>query len=342
MKAVVIHTHGSPDVLSYEDFPTPRIKSNEVLIQVKSIALNHLDLWVRSGVTSKKLAMPHILGSDASGVVCEIGTDVEGLKIGDKVILAPGYSLCNKCKACLAGDDNLCADYHVLGESISGVYAEFVKIPANNVFQIPAGLSFEQAAAIPLVFLTAWNMLVNQVKIKRGETVLIHAAGSGVGSAGIQIAKLFGAMVIATASSDEKLRKAIELGADHIIRYDEKNFRKETRAITSGQGVDIVFEHVGEETWVDSIRALATGGRLVTCGATSGYLAETDLRHVFFRSLKIYGNFMGRKGGLLEALQFFPEKLKPMIDKSFHLSEVAAAHKYLADRRQFGKIILNI
>lgn len=339
MKAVVIHEHGGVDKLSYEDHPVPEIQADEILVEVKAIALNHLDIWVRKGVTSAKLPMPHILGSDTAGVVAAVGGTVKNVRVGDSVLLAPAWG-CGFCEHCLAGDDNLCRDYRVLGENTPGVYAQYVKAPAQNAFPIPEGLSFEGAAAIPLVFLTAWHMLVQQAKIQPGESILILAAGSGVGSAGLQIAKLFGAQAIATASIDAKLEQAKALGADYLINHQKQDVLEEVKRLTNKRGVDVVFEHVGKATWDKSIKALRKGGRLVTCGATTGYDAVTDLRYVFFKELKILGNFMGRKDGLQKALQFFPERLKPVIDTTFALKDAAQAHERLMNREQFGKVIL--
>ncbi len=339
MRAVVIHEHGGVEKLSYESHPVPTIAADEVLVQVKAVALNHLDLWVRQGGPAFNLTMPHILGSDVSGVVVEVGSAVRNTGVGNKVLLAPGWG-CGVCEQCLAGNDNYCGDYKILGENTLGAYADYVKVPASNVFPIPEGLDFDQAAAIPLVFLTAWHMLVDQVKIRPGEEILVLAAGSGVGSAAIQIAKLFGARVIATASSDEKLAKAAELGADKLVNYSDHDFLAEVRRLTDKRGVDIVFEHVGKSTWEKSLKALKPGGRLVTCGATTGYEAVTDLRYVFFKELKIFGNFMGRKAGLRHALQFFPDKLKPVLDTTMPLADAAVAHQRLAKREQFGKVVL--
>ncbi|NIR51246.1 zinc-binding dehydrogenase, partial [candidate division KSB1 bacterium] len=330
---------GDLDKLSYENYPTPQIAADEVLVEVKAISLNHLDLWVRQGLPNLKLNMPHILGSDAAGVVAEVGELVKNVNVGDKVLLAPAWG-CGTCEACLSGNDNYCHGYKILGEGTQGVYAEYVKVPAENAFPIPGGLSFEGAAAIPLVYLTAWHMLVDRAKVQHGEDVLILAAGSGVGSAGIQIAKLYGARVIATASTDAKLQKAKELGADELINYNRADFLKEVKRLTNKKGVEIVFEHVGKSTWDKSIKVLTQGGRLVTCGATTGYGAVTDLRYVFFKELKILGNFMGRKAGLKQALKHFPERLKPVLDKTFPLRDAAKAHKRLLNREQFGKVIL--
>jgi NADPH:quinone reductase-like Zn-dependent oxidoreductase len=339
MNAVLIHEHGGVEKLRYEKYDVPKIKAHEVLVEVKAAGLNHLDLWVRQGLPTLKLKMPHILGADAAGIVVDVGNSVSDVKTGDRVLLAPAWG-CGTCEACLAGNDNYCRDYKVLGESVPGVYAEYVKAPAENAFPIPDGLNFEQAAAIPLVFLTAWHMLVDQAKVQPGEDVLVLAAGSGVGSAAIQIAKLFGARVMATASSEVKLEKAKELGADETINYDKQDFLEEVKHLTDKRGVDIVVEHVGKSTWDKSIKSLTKGGRLVTCGATTGYDPITDLRYVFFKELKILGNFMGRKAGLKHALQFFPEKLKPVLDTTFPLKDAAQAHQRLMNREQFGKVIL--
>ena len=339
MPAVVIHEHGGPEKLTFKEVPVPEIGPDEILLQVKALALNHLDLWVRQGWPGLKLSMPHILGSDAAGLVAETGALVTHVQVGDRVLLAPGWG-CGTCHACLNGDDNLCADYKMLGESAPGVYARYVKAPASNAFPIPEGLSFEEAAAVPLVFLTAWHMLVHQVQVQPGEDVLVLAAGSGVGSAAVQIAKLFGARVIATASSAAKMKKARELGADEVINYQEKDFLQEVRRLTDRRGVDVVVEHVGKTTWEKSLRALKKGGRLVTCGATTGYDPVTDLRHVFFRELRIFGNFMGRKEGLLRALRFFPQQLKPVVDTVLPLKEARQAHERLKRREQFGKVVL--
>ncbi|MFQ5866221.1 MAG: zinc-binding dehydrogenase, partial [bacterium] len=322
MNAVLIHEHGGTDKLCYEKYAVPKITGHEVLVEVKAVGLNHLDLWVRQGLPGINIEMPHILGSDVAGIVAEVGDLVKNVKEGDHVLLAPAWG-CGTCQLCLAGDDNYCRDYKVLGENAPGAYAEYVKVPAENAFPIPNGLSFDEAAAIPLVFLTAWHMLVDQAKVQPGEDVLILAAGSGVGSAAIQIARLFGARVIATASTKTKLQKAKALGADDTINYEEQDFSKEVKRLTNKKGVEIVVEHVGKSTWEKSIKSLTKGGRLVTCGATTGYDPITDLRYVFFKELKIFGNFMGRKEGLKHALKFFPEKLKPVVDTTFPLKEAA-------------------
>jgi NADPH:quinone reductase-like Zn-dependent oxidoreductase len=339
MTAVVLHEHGGLNKLQLQEVPVPAIAASEVLVEVHAAALNHLDLWIRKGWPGLRLDFPHIPGSDAAGTVVQVGAEVNHIVEGDDVLLAPGWASCG-CPQCLAGDDNLCRNYKILGRDVWGTYATYVKIPADNVFAKPAGLNFEEAASVPLVYLTAWNMLVHQAVIRPGEDVLILAAGSGVGSAGIQIAKLFGARVIATASSEAKLRKAVELGADDVINYQEEALHDLVMQQTGSKGVDVVFEHVGKTTWNGSIRVLKRGGRLVTCGASSGYEAVTDLRYVFFRNIRILGNFMGRKAGLKEALQFFPDRLKPVVDTVYPLHKAAEAQNRLMNREQFGKVIL--
>ncbi|MDI6765486.1 MAG: zinc-binding dehydrogenase [Bacteroidota bacterium] len=346
MKAIRFHEFGTVEVLRFEDVLKPAFGPNEVLVQLKAAALNHLDIWVRSGSRERNIPLPHIPGSDGAGIIAEVGSAVDFLKVGDRVLISPGIS-CGHCEMCLGGTDNLCRAYHVLGTKEDGTYAEFVKLPADNVLPIPEGLDFNQAAAIPLVFLTAWHMLVGVVKIKPGETVLVHGGGSGVGSAGIQIAKLFGAHVIITAGSDEKLNKAKELGADEGINYKEKDFVEEVKQITSKRGVDIVFEHTGGEIFEKSIPTLAKGGRLVTCGSTDNYLAKVDIRYVFAKHLTIFGSFMGTKREMIEVLKFFRKgigcrQLQPVMDSVFPLERAAEAHKRMEERKNFGKIVLSI
>lgn len=341
MRAVVFHEHGGPDVLRLEERPRPKPRADEVLIEVKACALNHLDVWVRKGIPGMSFELPHILGNDIAGVVAETGELVENVEAGDRVLLAPGVS-CGHCAQCLAGDDNLCPEYNILGHGPHGGYAEYVVAPARNAHPIPLGLSFEQAAAIPLTFLTAWHMLVGRARIKAGETALVLAAGSGVGSAAIQVAKLHGARVIATASTEEKLRKARELGADDTVNYVESaDFHKVVKRLTSGRGAEVVVEHVGAATWEKSMASLARNGRLVTCGATTGYDVRVDVRHLFYKHLALLGSFMGRHDELVELLQFFETgRLKPVVDRVLPLERAAEAHRLMEDREQFGKLVL--
>jgi NADPH:quinone reductase-like Zn-dependent oxidoreductase len=341
MRAVVFHEHGGPEVLVAEEIPRPSPRADQVLVEVRACALNHLDVWVRRGIPGMTLTLPHVLGNDVAGVVAEVGELVTNVEPGDRVLLAPGVS-CGVCRQCLAGDDNLCATYDMIGYGIPGGYAEYVVAPARNAHPIPLGLSFEQAAAIPLTFLTAWHMLVGRARVKAGEDVLVLAAGSGVGSAAIQVAKLLGARVIATASTEEKLERALDLGADDTINYvAEPAFHKVVKRLTDGKGVEVVVEHVGAATWRSSVASLARNGRLVTCGATTGYEATVDLRHLFFRHLSLLGSFMGRHEELVTLLAFFEDgRLKPVVDRVLPLEHAAEAHRLMGDRAQFGKLVL--
>lgn len=340
MKAVIFKQHGGPEVLEYADVPDPLIKANEVLVEVKACALNHLDVWARGGLPGIKIPLPHILGNDIAGVVREVGEAASWVRVGDEVMLQPGVS-CGHCEECLAGRDNLCREYDILGYGRAGGYAQLVAAPAVNVIPKPPSLSWEEAAALPLVTVTAWHMLVTRADVQPGEDVLIHAAGSGVGSIGIQVAKLRGARVIATASSDVKLEKALALGADDAVNYSNPDWPKEVKRLTNRRGVAVVFEHTGAATWPGSIASLKTNGRLVTCGATSGFAAETDLRQVFYRHLTILGSFMGSKSELLEAMKFIASgKIRAVVDQILPLAEARRAHELMGDRAQFGKLIL--
>jgi len=340
MKAVIFKQHGGPEVLEFADAPDPKPRANEVLIEVKACALNHLDIFVRNGLPGIEIPLPHILGNDIAGVVREVGELVTWVKADDEVMVQPGVS-CGHCDACLSGRDNLCREYDMIGYRRNGGYAQFVSVPGVNVFPKPANISWEEAAALPLVTVTAWHMLVGRANIRPGEDVLVHAAGSGVGSVAIQIAKLHGARVITTASSDEKLAKARELGADETINYTRDDWPKEVKRLTERRGVDVVFEHTGSETWPGSISSLKNDGRLVTCGATSGFDARTDLRQVFYRHLTILGSFMGSKAELLEAMKFVRQgKIRGVVDRVLPLSEAKQAHELLESRGQFGKVVL--
>jgi NADPH:quinone reductase-like Zn-dependent oxidoreductase len=344
MKAIRFNSFGGPEVLKYEDAPTPVIGPAEILIRLKAAALNHLDLWVRSGQREKNILLPHIPGSDGAGTVAEVGSSVSHVKAGDRVLISPGLS-CGVCRMCLSGKDNLCPSYRVLGTKEDGTYAEYVKVSMANAVPIPEGLTFEEAAAIPLVFLTAWHMLVSLARIQPGETVLVHGAGSGVGSAAIQIAKLFRAYVITTAGSAEKIEKAKQLGADEIINYHTHDFSEEVRRMTEKRGVDVVFEHTGGTTFEKSITILSKGGRLVTCGATSDYLAKLDIRYIYSRHQTIYGSWMGGKSELIDVLKFFDDNnglLKPVVDMVFPLADATSAQQRMEERKNFGKIVLSI
>lgn len=342
MKAVLFSQHGDESVLEFCEIPTPTSAPGEVLVQIKACALNHIDIWVRKGWPGLNLEMPHILGSDISGVVAEVGAGVKGIEFGQEVVVLPGLS-CGRCEWCLKGFDNYCTKYGVIGEHVRGGYAEYISVPAQNLVSKPENLSFEEAAAYPLTFQTSWHMLVAQAQVQPGDWVLVLAAGSGVGVAAVQIAKLFGANIIAAAGSQAKLDKAKELGADFLINYEQEDFYKKSKEITNGRGVDIVFEHVGKTTWEKSIKSLVKGGRLVTCGATTGFDAVTDLRFVFYKNLRIFGNLMGSKGELVRVTQLMAEgKLEPVIDRVLPLEQAKEGHLALSNREQFGKIVLQV
>jgi NADPH:quinone reductase-like Zn-dependent oxidoreductase len=341
MKAVVFSEHGGPEVLRCIEVPEPKINSTEVLVRVRACALNHLDLWVRRGLPGIAIPLPHIPGSDIAGEVARVGELVTHVKVGQKVLLAPGLS-CGLCAACSAGWDNRCRKYTIFGYMVDGGCAEYVKSPGVNVIPIPGDLSFDEAAAVPLVFLTAWHMLVGLARLQPGEDALILGAGSGVGSAAIQIGKLVGARVIATAGSDEKLKKAKELGADETIHHGKQNIFEEVKRLTERRGVDVAFEHVGTATWEMSVLSLAVGGRLVTCGATTGYEAKLDLRYLYSRQLSLLGSFMGSRAELHAVLKLIGQRqLHAVVDRTLPLAQAAEAHALLEKREQFGKIVLH-
>lgn len=341
MKAVTFHQHGGPEVLRYEDVPDPQLGPGEVLVRVRACALNHLDLWERRGLERVSFPLPHISGSDVAGEV--VASSAPDVVVGRRVMLQPGIS-CSRCEACLSGRDNECPRYEVLGYlNHRGGYAELVKVPVENLVSLPDGVDFVQAAAFPLTFLTAWHMLVTRARVKRGEDVLVLAAGSGVGQAAVQVAALHGARVLATAGSDEKLARARALGASEVIDHHRQDIAAEIKRITNRRGVDVVIEHVGEATWPKSIRSLARGGRLVTCGATTGPNGALDLQALFAKQLTIHGSYMGTKGELLRAARFFfGGQLAPVVDRRYPLAEAAAAQRRLEKSGQFGKIVLEM
>jgi NADPH:quinone reductase-like Zn-dependent oxidoreductase len=342
MKAVRFHQHGGVEELRYEDVPEPVAGPGEILVRVKACAINFLDIWERRGLPRVRLPLPHISGADVAGVIESVGDGVSDIKAGDKTLLSPGLS-CMHCKACFQGKDNLCPRYSVLGFVTDGGYAEYVKVPAVNALPYPSNLSFTEAAAVPLVFLTAWHMLVDRCRIRPGEDVLILGAGSGVGSAAIQIAKYFRARVITTAGSEAKLQKARELGADYVIDHSLQSIREEVRRVTHHRGVDIVIEHVGAATWQDSVNSLAHHGRLVTCGATTGYEAGIDLRLLFARQISIFGSYMGAKHELLEVLKLVRVGyLRPVVSQVLPLEEAGRGQQILEDRQHFGKVVLAV
>ncbi len=342
MKAIRFHKHGGPEVLQLENAPDPVPTNGEVLVRVKACALNHLDLWARNGLPGVNIPLPHISGSDISGVVEWVPRAETEIEKGMEVIVNPGIG-CGRCEKCLLGMDNQCRFYRILGYELDGGYAELVKVPRTNILAKPEGMGFVEAASFPLVFLTAYHMLVTRARIQAGETVLVLGAGSGVGSAAIQVAKLYSAKVIATAGDEKKLVRAKELGADHTIDHYKQDVAEEARSLTGKKGVDVVIEHVGMATWEKSIKALARGGRLVTCGATSGSEGRTDLRYVFNRELSIYGSYMGSKGELLKVIELFKSgMLKPVVDSVFPLKRAGAAQNRMEKSEHFGKIVLEV
>jgi 2-desacetyl-2-hydroxyethyl bacteriochlorophyllide A dehydrogenase len=342
MKAVVFHEHGGLEKLRYEERPDPQIKPDEVLVRVKACALNHLDIWIRQGIPAYTIALPHISGSDVAGQVERVGSQVQDVTVGQHVFVSPGLN-CGTCEECRAGRDNLCPSFSVLGVKTDGGYAEFVAVPGRNVIPIPGSLSFEQAAAFPLVSVTAWHMVVTLAGLRSGETALIVGAGSGVGSMAIQIAKHLGARVITTVGSEDKIKKALMLGADEVVNHSTENLTKRVQELTGGRGVNVVIEHVGPQVWDHCLQSLAKGGRLVTCGATTGGEVKLDLRYLFSRQLTLTGSYMGTKAELLEVAKLVGSgTLKPVIDRVYPLQEARAAQAQMLSRRLFGKIVLSV
>lgn len=343
MRAVRIHAFGGAEQLVYEEsVPEPEVGAGEVKVRVRACALNHLDIWVRNGIPAYKTPLPHILGSDIAGEVAEVGEGVRGWGVGDTVILYPIVS-CGKCRFCKMGRENLCQEVQVIGAHRAGGYAEYIVVPERNLLHKPANLSFEAAAAFPLVFLTAWHMLITKARLQPGEWALVMGGGSGVGSAAIQIAKLRGALVIATAGNEAKLERCRALGADFTVNHSDPEWHKQVRAATEGEGVDVVFEHVGQAVFDACIRLLNKGGRLVTCGATTGGAAQFDIRYVFSRELEILGTYIGTRAELEQLLPHMVSgRLQPIVDSVFDLREARAAHEKLESRDFFGKIVLHI
>jgi NADPH:quinone reductase-like Zn-dependent oxidoreductase len=342
MNAIRFHEHGGPDVLTYEHAPDPPTRPGAVVVKVHACALNHLDLFQRRGLDRVRLPMPHISGAEVAGEIVAVGEGVPELGPGQRVLLQPGLS-CGRCARCLAGEDNFCPRYDVIGYQSDGGYAEFVAAPAANVVPLPEAIDFVTAAAFPLTFLTAWHMLRTRARLTEQDTVLVVAAGSGVGQAAIQLARVTGARVLATAGGLRKCERALELGAEAAIDHHGEDVVARVKALTAGRGVDIVIEHVGAATWDRSVRCLARGGRLVTCGATTGHQAAVDLRHLFARQLSLLGSYMGAKSELLQAAAlFFRGACRPVVDRTFPLADAAEAHRYLERGEHFGKVVLTV
>ncbi|MBH0191560.1 MAG: zinc-binding dehydrogenase [Nitrospira sp.] len=342
MKAVLFREHGGPEKLTFEDLPTPTIGTGEVLVRVKACALNHLDIWIRQGNPAYPIPLPHVSGSDIAGVVEQVGAQVEGVTVGAQVFVSPGLS-CWQCEHCLAGRDNFCSTFGIIGAKTHGGYAEYVKVPFRNVLPMPENLTFEQAAAFPLVSVTASHMLFALAGLQHGETVLIMGAGSGVGSMAVQLAKLAGARVITTVGSDEKIPKAVVLGADAVINHSKDKVAERVKLLTEGKGVDVVIEHIGPEVWETCLASLAKGGRLITCGATTGAEVKLDLRYVYSRQFTIKGTYMGTRAELVKAAELVGQKrLIAVIDCTYPLREARAAQELMLSRKFFGKIVLTV
>lgn len=340
MKAVQFTEHGEADVLEYGEFPDPEPGADEVLVDVKAGALNHLDVWTRRGLPGLSLEMPHIPGSDGAGEVVSVGEDVSRFEPGDRVAVSAGVS-CGKCEFCRDGDYTLCVRYHVIGEHVRGVHSELAAVPENNLVPVPNHVDWETAAAAPLVFQTAWRMLVTRADVEPGEDVLVLGASGGVGHAAVQIADYMGATVYATASTEEKLEYARECGADHVINYETDDFASEIRELTGKRGVDVVVDHVGAATWSDSLKSLARGGRVVTCGATTGGTPETNINRIFWNQLTVLGSTMSTPGEADDVLSLvWDGTFEPRIRDVLPMSEAARAHEMLENREGFGKVVV--
>ena len=340
MKALAFHEHGGLDRLKYQDVADPKIGAGDVLVRVKAAALNHLDLFVREGIPGLKLPLPFWTGCDIAGEIAEVGGSVSGVAVGDRVVVNPNLH-CGHCEYCQKGQHSLCVSYGILGEHTHGGLAEYVKVDGRKVLKLPEAVRFEDAAAFILVNMTAWRMLVSQARLRAGEDLLIIGVGGGVSSTGVQIGKLCGARVWVTSSSDEKLERARALGADECINYAKEDWVKAIAQKTGRRGVDVVLENVGAATWPGAIRALGKGGRLVTCGGTSGPICETDVRQVFWKQISIIGSTMSTNAEFAEVMgQFFRGRLKAIVDSVMPLEDGVAAQQRLAEGKQFGKIVL--
>lgn len=340
MRAIVFDRHGGPEVLEARELPDPVPAAGEALVRVRACGINHLDLWVRGGLPGVVVETPHVLGSDVVGEIVALGPGVEGLAVGDRTLVHPTLS-CGECPACVAGEDNLCRQYDVLGRRRNGGYAERVRVPARNCLPYPERLPWERAAAAPLVFLTAWHMLVGRARVRAGEDVLVIGAGSGVGSAAVQVARLLGARVIATAGGPAKLERARALGADETIDHAAEDVAARVRELTRRKGVEVVFEHVGGRVFEAGVAALARNGRLVTCGATSGARATLDLNVLFGRHLSLLGSWMGTRSEMLAVLaELAAGRLEPVVDSVLPLAAARAAHERIESRAHFGKVVL--
>ena len=338
MKAVRINEHGNENILIWEEVPLPQIKNDNVLVEIKAAAINHLDIWVRKGIPG--ISLPMVIGSDGAGVISEIGEEVTGFKIGDEVIINP-LLFCGCCKACLESKENQCSSMGMLGETTNGTNCEFISVNQRNLLKKPTNISFESAASFPLAGQTSYQMLINRARLKKSDIVLIWGASSGVGSFGLQIAKSYGCKVIATGGSNDKCQHAEELGADLALNHYNDDITSEIKKFTNGKGVNVIFEHSGFETWNISMKILSRYGRLVTCGSTTGPKVSIDLRYIFFKQQSILGSTMGTLSALDEIMNLVASgEVTPVIDKVFSMENIADAHKHIEDGNQFGKVVL--
>jgi len=344
MKSAFIEKHGGLEEIKIGELKIPKIGPNEVLVELKYAALNHLDIFVVQGWPGLELSMPHIIGADGSGTIKEVGEEVSTVGKGDRVAINPGLS-CGKCIHCLSGQQVFCKEFSILGENRWGTFSEYVKLPEINVLQVPLDLSLEKAAAAPLAFLTAYRMLKTQANLQPEEYVFIHGAGGGLASAAIQIAKFMGAIVITSTSSPDKMEKAKEIGADHVINYTEnKDYAKYVyKDLTEERGIDVVIDNVGKATFQTSIQLLRPGGRLITCGATTGPSTQILINRIFWKQLEIKGSTMANQGEFREVMGLIgKKKFGPIIDRTFPLEEAREAETYLKKGEQFGKVLLEI
>ena len=340
MKSVRIHTHGDKGVLRCEDIKPPIPQADKVILEVKSVSINHLDIWVRAGLPGLHIPLPLIMGSDASGVIIDVGENLPEWNVGDEVVVQPGI-FCGECNFCVSGKENYCIHYGILGETENGVQAEFLALSPINIYPKASHLSFEQAASMPLVFMTAYQMLITRAQLKSNEMVLVYAGSSGVGSAAIQIAKNKGATVIATVGSKNKGEHAEKMGADYIVNHYEDDWDQSVRSIVGKKGIDVICEHVGSATWPYSMRLLGMGGRVVTCGATTGSKVDINLTHLFMKQQTILGSTMSD----ISTYKLVMDKINsgiftPFVDTVFSFEDIQAAHEHIENSDQLGKIVL--
>ncbi len=338
MKSVFFRRHGGNEVLEYGDWPEPEPGPGDVRVAIRAAALNHLDIFVRNGIPD--VPLPQVPGADGSGIVDAVGAGVEGVAPGDRVLIQPGL-YCNRCEFCRGGEQSLCVTYQILGEHTPGTFAEKVVVPARNLFPIPEGLSFEQAAAFPLVYQTAWRMVVGRAGLRPGETMLVHGAGGGVAGAAVEIGLLSGGRIYATTAGEEKLARVRGKGAEVVLDHVKQNVAKEIRSLTGKRGVDVIVDCVGEATWKSSLQCAAKGGRIVTCGATSGPNPAEEIRLIFWKQLSILGSTMANDREFRTLLAAVAAgRLRPTIDRVYPFSRVAEAYARMEEGLQYGKIVL--